>query len=228
MKELRSEYSSLPERSIVGKEDKKRSEYFQSIARYFFKQRGAPFFLSSKELDCVAQWEKTEIPLSVVLEGIKRSFENYRGKPGKRTKIQSLVFCNFQVLKTFEQYRERKVGHKEWIGDRDEKWRRVKAEVNGFLKTIPPPVSYLKETYSRAQKILTQSHFNEEKLERIEGEIEELLWKNAPDEEKASTKRDILREYGFKEEEFERIFRIKLVKNLRDKYKIPYISLFYY
>jgi hypothetical protein len=42
-------------------------------------------------------------------------------------------------------------------------------------------------------------------------------------------KRGVLKDYEFKQaEEFERIFRIKLVKVLRDRYKIPYISLFYY
>jgi hypothetical protein len=49
------------------------------------------------------------------------------------------------------------------------------------------------------------------------------------DEEKKRVKRRIAKDYEFKEEEeFERIFKIKLVKVLRDKYKIPYISLFYY
>lgn len=56
------------------------SKYFQSIALHFFKHRGAPFFLSSKELDYIAGWEKMGIPLHVVLEGIERSFESYRRK----------------------------------------------------------------------------------------------------------------------------------------------------
>ena len=211
------------------KKDKKRSEYFQSIARHFFKHRGAPFFLSSKDLDFISRWEKMEIPLPVVLEGIKRSFENYGRRAGRKAKIQSLAFCNLQVLKAFEQERERKVGHKKRIVERDEKRNRAKAEVQKFLETIPLQTSYLKEAYSRAQKILSKSHFNEEELERIEGEIEELLWSNSPDEEKDRVKREVSKDYEFKEEEeFVRIFKIKLVKVLRDKYKIPYISLFYY
>jgi len=205
------------------------SKYFQSIALHFFKHRGAPFFLSSKELDYIARWEKTGIPLHVVLEGIERSFESYRRKPGRKTKIQSLAFCDLQVLKAFEQNRERKVGHKKRIVERHEKRDRAKAEVERFLAKIPRQISYLKEAYSLAQKLLSQSHFDEEELEQIEGKIEELLWKNSVDEEKERVKRGIVKDYEFKEkEEFERIFKIKLVKVLRDKYKIPYISLFYY
>jgi len=205
------------------------SKYFQSIALHFFKHRGAPFFLSSKELDYIARWEEMGIPLHVVLEGIERSFEIYKRKPGRKAKIQSLAFCDFQVIKAFEQDRERKVGHKKRIVERHEKRDRAKVEVERFLGKIPPQISYLKEAYSLAQKVLSQSHFDEEELERIEGKIEELLWKNSLDEEKKRVKRGIVKDYEFKEnEEFERIFKIKLVKVLRDKYKIPYISLFYY
>lgn len=209
--------------------DKRRSKYFQSVAIHFFKHRGAPFFLSSKELDYVARWEKMGIPLHVVLEGIERSFESYRRKPGRKAKIQSLAFCDLQVLKAFEQDRERKVGHKKRIVERNEKRDRARAEVERFLAKIPQQIGYLKEAYSLAQKVLSQSPFDEEELERIEGKIEELLWKNSMEEEKERVKSGVLKDYEFKqEEEFERIFKIKLVKVLRDKYKIPYISLFYY
>ncbi len=113
--------------------------------------------------------------------------------------------------------------------ERHEKRDRAKAEVERFLEKIPDQVSYLQEAYSLAQKVLSQSHFDEEKLERIEGKIEELLWKNSLDDEKERVKRRLAKDYKFKEEEeFERIFKIKLVKVLRDKYEIPYISLFYY
>ena len=205
------------------------SKYFQSIALHFFKRRGAPFFLSSKELDYIAKWEKMGVPLHVVLEGIERSFESYRRKPGRKAKIQSLAFCDLQVQKAFEQDRERKVGHKKRIVERHEKKDRARAEVERFLAKIPQQIGYLKEAYSLAQKVLSQTHCDEEELERIEGEIEELLWKNSLDKEKERVKSGVLKDYEFKqEEEFERIFKIKLVKVLRDKYKIPYISLFYY
>jgi hypothetical protein len=205
------------------------SKYFQSIALHFFKHRGAPFFLSSKDLDYIGRWEKMGIPLHVVLEGIERSFEVYRRKPGKKAKIHSLAFCDLQVLNAFEQARERRVGHKKRIVERHEKRDRAKAEVERFLAEIPGHINYLKENYSLAQKVLSQGHLDEEELERIEGKIEELLWKNSADEEKERVKGEVLKDYEFKkEDEFERVFKIKLVKVLRDKYKIPYISLYYY
>jgi hypothetical protein len=213
----------------VKKKNKQRSEYYQSIARYYFKQRGAPFFLSSTELKLVEKWERMEIPLPVVLEGIKRAFDNYMKKPGRKTKIQTLAYCESQVLKAFAQHRDRRVGG-EWKGPaRTEKKNRARTQIKEFLVTLPGQIKYLQEPYSRAQRLFSHSHADEEELERIEAEVEELIWEHSPEEEKERVKMEVRTEYKIEEgEEFLRILRIKLVKALRDIYKIPYISLFYY
>lgn len=214
---------------MAKKKDNKRSQYFQTIARHFFKQRGAPFFLSSRELDLIVQWEKMGIPLRVVLEGMRRSFESSRSKQGKKGRILSLAYSNTQVLKSFEQYRERKVGKRRVLLEREVKREKAKAEVEKFLRVIPPRVSYLREIYSLAQRLLSEKDFKEEELERMEEEIETLLFKNSPNDEKEKAKCEVKREYESRNEgEFCSIWRIKLGKLLREKYKIPYISLFYY
>lgn len=211
------------------RKNEQRSEYYQSIARYFFKLRGAPFFLSSAELNRVEKWEKMEIPLFVVLEGIKRAFDNYMRKPGRKTKIQTLAYCENQVLNAFDQYRDRRVGGERKIRGRTEKKNRAKDEIKKFLDTLPGQIGYLKGAYSRAQRLLSHSHVDEEELERIEGEVEGLIWEHSSEEERERVETDVRSEYKIKEgEEFLRILRIKLVKALRDRYKIPHISLFYY
>ncbi len=211
------------------KKNNQRSEYYQSIARYFFKQRGAPFFLSSADLDLVEKWEKMEIPFPVVLEGVKRAFDNYRRKPGRKTKIQTLAYCENQVLKAFDQHRDRRVGRERKRTERTEKKNRAKDEIKNFLGTLPGQIGYLKDAYSQAHRLFSHSHVDEEELERIEGEVEELIWEHSSVEERERIKADVRAEYKIEEgEEFLRILRIKLVKALRDRYKIPYISLFYY
>jgi len=213
----------------VKRKNEQRSEYYQSIARYFFKLRGAPFFLSSAELNRVEKWEKMEIPLFVVLEGIKRAFDNYMRKPGRKTKIQTLAYCENQILNAFDQYRDRRVGGERKIRGRTEKKNQAKDEIKKFLDTLPGQIGYLKGAYSRAQRLLSHSHVDEEELERIEGEVEGLIWEHSSEEERERVETDVRSEYKIKEgEEFLRILRIKLVKALRDRYKIPHISLFYY
>ena len=213
----------------MSRRDKKRSDYYQSIARYFFKQRGAPFFLSSSELDIVAKWEEIEIPLSVALEGIRRAFENYRGKPGKKSKIQTIAYCEPQVLMAYEQYRERRVGGDRKPAKREEKRALARAEVKRLLDTLPEKLGYLRETYSLARRLLSRRQVEEEKLERIDGEVENLIWEHSSQEERDAVKKTVRQAYKVeKEEELSRIIKIKLVKDLRDQCKIPYVSLFYY
>ena len=213
----------------MGKTDQERIEYFQSIARFFFKQRGAPFFLSSKDLDLIARWEKRNIPLPVVLEGIRRCFENYARRPGKKTKIQALAFCEMHVLRCFDQHRERRIGREGMRVERGKKRERALAEVKRFLEALPSEVDYLKEAYSRAQVLLSRGHVDEEELERVEGEVEALIWDRSPEDEKRKVKREAAAEFNWRDEEsLSRISRIKRVKSMRDKHEIPYVSLFYY
>lgn len=208
-----------------------RSRYFQSITHHFLRLRGAPFFLSSRELNLIETWESMKIPLQVVLEGIDRTFEKKRlnssGK--KRSKIPSLAFCDLQVLRAFEQFRDRRVGTEKRIMGREEKRKRARAEVKRFLENIPCEVDYLKDIYSKVLKLLSIRNVSEEELERREGEIEELILEKSSDKEKETVKKKISSEYEFRqEEEFQRIFRLRLLRLLRGRYRIPYVSLYYY
>ena len=90
-------------------------------------------------------------------------------------------------------------------------------------------MKYLREVYSQIYRDQLQKDFDEAKLEQEEERIEGLLVQNASDEEKEKVRKDVLGEFRVKnKDELDRIFRVKLVKHLREKYKIPYISPFYY
>lgn len=206
-----------------------RSQYFQSIARHFLKLRGSPFFLSSKELHIIETWEKIKIPLQVVLEGVDRAFEKNSLKRARKGKILSLVFCNLQVLRAFEQFRDRRVGSKNNGVGQEKKREKAVAEVKRFLENTPLEVDYLREVFVLVLRRLSCRNINEEELEQREREIEELLFDKASDIEKDEIRREILAEYEFAEkEEFQRVFKLRLLKHLREMYKIPYVSLYYY
>jgi len=204
-------------------------QYFQEIARNFLKQRGAPFFLSSKDLDLISVWEGMGIPLQVVLEGMKKAFESFPTKKRGRHKIRSLQFCKRQVLMSFEQFRERKIGKQRGGYKRGDKRTKIKHEVQRFLDNLPSCFHCIEEKYKRVLKMLSQSNVKEEEFERMEEEIEELLFLHCPRKEKEKIEREILREYSHKrEEELSSLLKTKLIKTLREKHEIPYISLFYY
>lgn len=203
--------------------------YFQTIARCFIEQRGTPFFLSSKEVEFIAKWEKMGIPLRLVIEGIKEAFIFNRMKSGKKKKIMSLAFCDLHVQRAFEQHRDRKVGQRRMTSAGRKREERIREEVEKFLEGIPDHLDYLCGVYVTAQKKLSKGKPDEEYLEQADKEIEELIIKNASQEERTKIGKEVAAEFPFEnEDEFDRVFRIRLIKNTREKYKIPHISPFYY
>lgn len=206
-----------------------RSRYFQEIAQAFFDLRGAPFVLSSKDIVTISTWEEMGIPLRVVLEGIQRAFEHYKKRQAGSRKISSLSYCNAEVLRAFAQFRERSVGRRSKEVFREEKKKRVRLEVQRFLQFLSPEVSYLKDIYREAFNILSRRTAKEEELERMEDKVEELILRHAQEMEKAEVERRIMANFkGRRDSGAQEIYKIQLVKFMREKYRIPHLSFFYY
>lgn len=202
--------------------------YYQTIAHFFFELRGAPFFLSSKELDVIADWREKGIPVQVVLEGIRDCFAFDRRKSGRKNKIHSLIYCRSFVLRTYESYKERKVGAGSKSIAVEGRKRQLEKAVEFFLNTCPEEVGELKEMFFEVKRMLSQG-YDEESLERIENDVERLLFKIAPDSEKMKILNEVKEKYADKkDQEHARIFELKIIKHMRDKYKIPHVSLYYY
>lgn len=212
----------------MGERKNETGMYFQTIARFFFEQRGSPFFLSSRELDVIADWREKRIPIQVVLEGIRDCFTFDRRKPVRKNRIRSLVFCRSFVLKAFESYKERKVGSGLKTVAEAERKKLLAKEVKRFLNACPEEVRELKDVFTKVKKMVSQG-IDEESLERIEKDVERLLIRIAPDAEKMEIRNEVKEEYADKKgQERARILELKIIKHMRDKYKIPHISLYYY
>lgn len=209
----------------------RRGGYYQTITKFFVDLRGAPFFLSSKELDCISQWEEKSIPLRIVLEGIKGCFEQRGYAQRKRLRPYSLDFCNSFVLQAFELYQDRRVGQKKTMafeGDKERK-KKILIEIERFLADIPAEIQALRPIYSSLRKKLSSGKGTEEELERAEETIERTIEENLTAVQKAKIVAEIRSEFGkVTGDELDEIVRIKAVKTEREKHKIPHVSLFYY
>jgi hypothetical protein len=201
---------------------KAREQYYRAISQYFFEQRGAPFFLSSQELNLIADWEKIKIPLRVVLDGLRQAFEHRRQRAGRQAKFFSLNQC---------QHRERRIGgergalHKELSEKKD----KILSEINRFLALSPHHSDELNRIFTQLRDELGQGHWDEEYIEKTEAHIEEILVNSATPKERKHASDAAASEYGVMgSEEFERVVRLRLIKELRQKYRIPYISPFYF
>ncbi len=206
-----------------------RSRYYQTITKNFLQRRGAPFFLSSKEVDVIRLWEKSRIPLRVVLEGIRMYFERPKGRKGRQRSGVSIVLCDSFVRKAFESFKMRAVGRNQKITSRDEKARRMAEQTRMFLKSLPGEVSYLKNDFELALKLLETNPSNEEELEMLDQKVDESLIAHADDAVLEKIRLDVQSEYNQGEElEMRRIVSIKCSKKMREDFHIPRLSFFYY
>jgi hypothetical protein len=210
-------------------DDAARSRYFQDIARRFLKHRGAPFFLSAKDLDLIAAWERAGIPLAVVLQGLDMSFDTTRPPARPRGKVLALSYCQGAVARAFELARDRNVGGKRTEVPPRDKRASIRAEIETYLERTPPAGDVLRELMEEIRKTLLAGPVADEELERRDEAVDGLLLSGASADDRAAAHQGL--PAGFKKlspSEQDQALRTRLVKYLRDTRKVPYLSPFYY
>jgi hypothetical protein len=208
--------------------EQEQSEYYQAIAREFLRRRGAPFFLSARDVAVVASWEKQRIPLHVVLEGIGWAFDGLRTR-SRGTKGISLFFCDVQVQKAMAQHADRGAGRKKAAAPRSVKVDRARHEAERCLRNLPVGEVELRSLFESASGLLAGPAPTEELLEKIDVAVDEILWRRASRDEREEAARRLAAEFpGQSREEIRAGVRTCLIKAARRKLQIPYVSLFYY
>jgi hypothetical protein len=205
------------------------SGYYQTIAREFLRRRGAPLLLSPKDQAVIAAWEEKRVPLDVVLEGIGRTFDGLRVK-GRGTRGLSLAFCERQVEGALAQCRDRSAGRKSSLPPpRPGKGEKARREVEKGRRGLPPGDNEVARLLDAALAALAVPEPDEAALERIDAEIEQVLWNRAPEAERRAAEAEVRKELrGRRSAGLEAAVRRKVVKTARDVRKIPHVSLFYY
>jgi hypothetical protein len=209
-------------------EDKGQSGYYQTIAREFLARRGAPFFLSPRDQSAIASWESRRIPLRVVLEGIGRAFEGLKTR-GRGAKGISLAFCDRQVDAAMAQHLDRSAGRGHAAGPRPGKKDRARREVEKGLHGLDPEDREVARLLETALTLLAAPVPDEAALERIDAEVEEILWGRATGSEKGAAEAEARKGLrGRRPDGFEATVRRQVVKESRAGRKIPHVSLYYY
>jgi hypothetical protein len=176
----------------------------------------------------IARWEKARVPLDAVLEGMERAFENYR-KGGRPAGALTLAFCDYQVEKAFAGSRERRAGGTRKTAPRDAKRERLREEIGRFLGKVPAGLEALAAPFAAARAALDDPVAGEEGLEALDDTVDEALWRAAPEGEKARVRKDALAGLaGKRAPDLEDVARMRLVKAMRERHKVPYLSLYYY
>lgn len=207
-------------------DDKDRSGYYRTIARALLERRGAPLLLSPRDQALVADWEARGIPLRVVLEAIGRAFETLRQR-GRGTRGVSLAVCARHVDEAFAQHRDRRTGGRAAASpSRPDKRGRARREIEAALAGLPPEAARIASLFKEALGVLEAPRPDDSVLERIDAEVDELLWSRATAEEKAAAEAEARRELrGRRASGLAETVRRSVVRAARAARRVPYVSL---
>lgn len=227
---------------------------FISIEEYFNHKRGSPTLLSPMDWQLIDQWRKIGIPLKIIYQGIDRSFEKFKKTKKKGRKINSIAYCNQEVLKAWDEYKELIVGkNPEAVGkiSPEKLWRqKVENKLINIAKNLDESAikveneekedlgKMLKETAKRVKKLSESLKRNEidiqychQQLETLDNKISTALIASALNQEieKAKAIADQeLKEYKGRMEHniYNQVIDNFIRQYLSYKYGIPRINIF--
>jgi hypothetical protein len=85
--------------------------YFTEIEEYFWKKRGTSLLLSTLDWALIDSWKEAQIPLEAVLKGIDRAFEKFDSRRRKIQMVNSLAYCQQEVLAAVEEQERARPQH---------------------------------------------------------------------------------------------------------------------
>lgn len=86
--------------------------YFTEIEEHFIRRRGKYLLVSPLDWAALEGWKEMQIPLHVVLKGIDRVFDAHEKRPVRSKHINSILYCQQEVLTCFEEYRNAHLGER--------------------------------------------------------------------------------------------------------------------
>lgn len=86
--------------------------YFTEVEEHFVRRRGKHLYISSLDWALIESWKDMGIPLHIVLRGIDRVFDAYEasGRAAEGKLINSILYCQQEVLNCFQEYKQARVG----------------------------------------------------------------------------------------------------------------------
>ncbi|MGQ9617344.1 MAG: hypothetical protein ACUVUG_00070 [Candidatus Aminicenantia bacterium] len=171
------------------------------IEKEFQKITGKPFLPSPKDLSLLVRWIEMDIPVRLIIEGIKMGWEK------RERKRPSIFAFKKDIERIIILNRENIVGSSNEKIDKD---KLMAQEIKAFLRNIPNELYYTKEILEKALKTIKSKKNDMEKsamLEKLESELEEILTEK------------LLKEGENKD---------KLLREARRKFRIPRLLRFYY
>lgn len=218
--------------------------YYTEIEDTFVRRRGKHLLLSPIDWAMIESWQERGVPLHVVLRGIEAVFDNFDKNPRPRT-IKSLLFCREEIEAQFQEWAASRVGAGSESAAEANIPQYSPDQIRKHIENIiadlrAAPTGPISEDFERAcirlesllPELTDDVELTDQSLTDIEHFLDDALLKKtdkarlkAFEKETASE----LREYksGMQKDDYERTFRVMLLKRLRESVRVPRLSLFY-
>lgn len=222
--------------------------YFSEIEEHFQRRRGSILICSPLDWALMELWKEAGIPLEAVVRGIDEAFDKYDRRPRKTRKVNSLAYCQQEVLSAVADIQEAALGstrdpHATSIPNADvcayfeRNARQLAASQHpaAALRTlIAAQAATLQELAAKLGASETPADLEE--LERhmtiMEEKLFAALWSNASDDELVAARTQAERELApyrgkMSGPQIELLLRQYGNKQLLERYHLPRLSLFY-
>jgi hypothetical protein len=222
--------------------------YFSEIEEHFQRRRGSILLCSPLDWALMESWREAGIPLAAVLRGIDAAFDKYDRRAKKTRKVNSLAYCQQEVLAAVEEMTEAAIGSR-----RDPAATTLpNAEVAAYMERNAALLAACGHSAEKVRTLLagqstalrelaaecaaSSAPADLEALERrmtvMEEKLFAALWSSAPDTElveiRASAERELAPYRGkMSGAQIEQLLRQYGNKQLLERHKLPRLSLFY-
>lgn len=221
--------------------------YFSEIEEHFQRRRGSILICSPLDWALMEVWKEAGVPLEAVLRGIDTAFDKYDRRAKKTRKVNSLAYCQQEVLAAVEELKEAAIG-----STRDPKATSIaNAELARYFERNAQQLAGCKHPAAAVRALTAEqaatlrglaadlageNPADLEELERrmtvMEEKLFAALWSHASDEElmeaRAQAERELAPYRGkMSGAQIDQLLRQYGNKQLLERHGLPRLSLFY-
>ena len=222
--------------------------YFSEIEEHFQRRRGSILICSPLDWALMEMWKEAGIPVEAVLRGIDAAFDKYDRRAKKTRKVNSLAYCQQEVLSAVEDLREAATGSTRdpaatsipntalaaYFERNAEQLEGCKHPAAALLALTGEQAKTLREL--AAELKMRERPADLEELERrmtvMEEKLFAALWSHASDDELMDARKQAERELApyrgkMSGAQIDQLLRQYGNKQLLERHRLPRLSLFY-
>jgi len=225
-----------------------RFTYFSDIEEHYQRRRGSILPCSPVDWCLMETWKEAGIPLEAVLRGIDAAFDKYDRRAKKTRKVNSLAYCQQEVLSAVEDMKEAATGSTRdpnatsipnadiarYFERNAQQLAACKHPAAALLALASEQAATLRELAAQLQASQTPAELEE--LERrmtiMEEKLFAALWSHASDDELMGARTQAERELApyrakMSGPQIDQLLRQYGNKQLLERHNLPRLSLFY-